>query len=84
MISSNDCCTYRPVTQAHEVEVDDIVFCQVQPGGRFFAHKVARKYSANDKHGDKKVVFEISNNKGRVNGWCYMEHIYGKCVLVES
>ena len=31
----NDQCTYEPVTSADEVQEDDIVFCQVQPGDRF-------------------------------------------------
>ena len=30
-VSSNDLCTYEPVTSANEVTKDDIVFCQIQP-----------------------------------------------------
>ena len=33
---SNDLCSYDPVTSANEVRCGDIVFCQVQPGDRFF------------------------------------------------
>ena len=40
---ANDQCTYDPVFSADEVYVNDIVFCQVQPGDRFFAHVVSRK-----------------------------------------
>ena len=40
---SNDLCSYDPVTSANEVRFGDIVFCQVQPGDRFFAHVVSRK-----------------------------------------
>ena len=37
----NDQCTYEPVTSADEVQEDDIVFCQVQPGDRFYGHLVS-------------------------------------------
>ena len=72
---SNDRCSYDPVTSANEVREDDIVFCQVQPGDRFFAHLVSRKWFE-----DGEWYFTISNLKGRENGWCSIEHIYGRLV----
>ena len=69
----NDQCTYAPVTSADDVNMDDIVFCQVQPGNRFYGHVVSDKWFQEDKW-----YFTISNLKGRSNGWCTMEHIYGR------
>ena len=76
---SNDCCTYTPVVSATEVRVDDIVFCQVQPGDRFYAHLVKHKYW---QYSQSKWIFTISNLQGRENGWCGIEHIYGRLTNV--
>ena len=40
---SNNLCSYGPVTSADEVDKHDFVFCEIQPGERFFAHLVSRK-----------------------------------------
>ena len=74
-VHSGDCCTFQPVNSVDQVQEDDIVFCEVQPGDRFYGHLVKRK-EWNAKL--EKWVFTISNMKGRENGWCYMEHIYGR------
>ena len=71
----NNQCTYAPVTSADDVNVDDIVFCQVQPGDRFYGHVVSDKWFQ-----DSKWYFTISNLKGRSNGWYAMEHIYGRLI----
>ena len=42
-VLSNDRCTYEPVESEDQVRQDDIVFCQVQPGDRFYAHLVTTK-----------------------------------------
>ena len=82
--SGNGCC-YHPVTNADEVNENDIVFCEVQPGDRFYAHVVKYKYwHTGDPHEPPQWAFIISNIKGRENGWCYMEHIYGKCVEIQD
>ena len=75
---SNDLCSYDPVTSVDEVQEDDVVFCQVQPGDRFFAHVVSRKCIQNGKW-----HFTISSLRGRENGWCRIEHIYGRLVRVQ-
>ena len=36
-VSREDLCFYKPVSFDEQVEVDDIVFCQVQPSGDFYA-----------------------------------------------
>ena len=71
----NDQCTYEPVTSADEVQEDDIVFCQVQPGDRFYAHLVSRKWFQ-----DGEWYFTISHLKGWSNGWCSIKHIYGRLI----
>ena len=72
-VSSNDLCCYLPVRFDESVQEDDIVFCEVQPQGYFYAHLVLSK-----EWKDKRWVYTISNLKGRVNGWCWLEHIHGK------
>ena len=75
---SNDLCFYDPVTSADEVSEDDIVFCQVQPGDRFYAHLVWCKWFQ-----EGEWYFTISNLKGRSNGGCSIKHIYGRLIRVE-
>ena len=79
-VNSGDMTTYTPVRSADDVEVDDIVFCEVQPHNRFYAHLVKEKW-----WGDWNVrwKFTISNIKGWENGHCNIEHIYGKLIDVE-
>ena len=77
-VSANDLCSYEPVTSADEVHEDDIVFCQVQLGDRFYAPLVSCKWFQ-----DGEWYFTISNLKGRSNGWCSIKHIYGRLIRVE-
>ena len=64
-VYSGDRCSYDPVTSAEQVSVDDVVFCEVQEGDRFYAHLVSRKEWHN---WDECYYFWISNMKGRTNG----------------
>ncbi len=56
-----------------EPAVGDIVLCKVS--GSEYLHLVTAT---------RKDQFQISNNKGRVNGWVNIRNIYGKCVKVEK
>ena len=77
-IHANDLCTFKPVTSSSDVVKGDIVFCLVQPGmNRLFGHIVWAKYVHKGK-----LWFDIGNWKGHLNGWCSMEHIYGKLIDV--
>ena len=78
-VHSNDQCTYKPVTAESDVKVDNIVFCQVQPGDRFYAHNVK---AIDVWPSTGRTYFTIANLKGRENGWCFIEHIYGKLIEV--
>ena len=69
-VCSNDRCTYVPVRDASEVEFGDIVFCQPQPKGYFYAHIVARKWWYDkDPKTDPQFCFRIESAKGKYNGW---------------
>ena len=82
-VYSNDRCTYAPVTEACEVNFEDIVFCQPQPKNGYYAHGVVRKWWYDEDPGDEpQWCFKIANMQGRPNGWCYMKHIYGKLTLI--
>jgi hypothetical protein len=75
-VKSNDQTTYAPVNLNNDmVQVDDIVFCEVQTSNLFYAHLVKDKYLFRGAW-----TFLISNLQGRVNGWCRIEHIYGKLI----
>ena len=79
-IHSMDTCIYEAMCGDERlnqlpVHVDDVVFCEVQPGNRFYAHKVTR-IEPPGPYTEK--TYWIGNNKGLENGWCYMSHIYGK------
>ena len=68
----------------------DIVFCQVQPSERYFAHKVIYfewEQTAASAPGSSEFQgkwytkkYWIGNNKGHINGWCHEKHIYGRLV----
>ena len=77
-VHSMDTCVYEPMCgnprlNQLPVNVNDVVFCEVQPGDRFYAHKALRI------DGTKYI---IGNNKGRENVLCYRRHIYGRLIEV--
>ena len=78
-VHSGDLCSYIPVRFEEQVVEDNVVFCQPQPKNYYYAHNVQRKEWDYD-HG--KYKFWIANMRGRINGWCFIEHIYGKLVEV--
>ena len=78
LVRSGDRCTYEPVTEPKKLQLHDIVFCQVQPHDRFFAHIIKQ---IEERKG--RLRFIISNLEGKENGHCDVEHIYGKLIHVE-
>ena len=77
-VHSNDMTHYVPVTRDDEIQEDDIVFCEVQPGDRFYAHLVKCKY----RYEGGAWCYIIANLAGRENGWCSLCHIYGRLIRV--
>ena len=80
MIHSNDLCYFQPVYHdPGNVKVGDIVFCLVEPGPRYYAHQVKTiTCTWYDKTKRTEQCYTISNLKGRENGWCFIDQIYGK------
>jgi len=70
-IESGQLVTVTPVT--NEIQVGDIVLCKVD--GRQWLHLV----SAIGSDGR----YQISNNKGHINGWCVKNNIFGLVIKVE-
>ena len=78
-VYSNDLCCYLPVRFEEQVQEGDIVFCSVQPNGYYYAHLVKEKEWDDS---NRCYKYWISNLKGRLNGWCHIQHIYGKLFQV--
>ena len=80
MIHSNDLCYFQPVYHdPGNAKVGDIVFCLVEPGPRYYAHQVKTiTCTWYDKTKRTEQCYTISNLKGRENGWCFIDQIYGK------
>jgi hypothetical protein len=73
LIRSRQLVTVAPV-DPNRVEVGDIVLARV--AGTVYLHLV----SAVDANGR----VQISNNRGRVNGWTNHARIYGICIAVDG
>ena len=67
------------MSSPEQVSEDDVVFCIVQPSGYYYAHLVKEKEYDGSR---REYKFWISNLKGRVNAFCYIEHIFGKLVQI--
>lgn len=71
-IESGQLVTVEPV--AREIVPGDVVLCKVD--GRQWLHLVSAVGSDGR--------FQISNNKGHVNGWCSPQNIFGIVTAVEN
>ena len=72
-IKSGQLVTVTPLAECGEVEKGDVVFCKVK--GSWYVHLCsARK-------GDQ---YQISNNKGHVNGWVGPNSVFGKVTVVDD
>lgn len=67
-IKSGQLCEVSPIKDVSLLNVGDIVLCRVK--GNQYLHIVSAI--------DNSVRFQISNNKGFVNGWINKNAIYGK------
>ena len=82
-ISSNDLCFYEPVHHdPANIDVDDIVFCEVEPARRFYTH-VVKKVSLQwyEKYSRYEWCYTISDLAGTENG-CFIDQVYGKLFKV--
>lgn len=71
LIKSNQPVMLEPVTLDTLLDVGDIVFCKVK--GNYYTHKIS-KIRGNE--------FQISNNRGFVNGWIKRDKIFGKVIKI--
>jgi hypothetical protein len=69
-IKSGQLCTVRPVGDAPP-KVGDVVLCYV--AGNEYLHNVS------DVRG---IMYQISNNHGRINGWAKADQIFGVLIAV--
>ncbi|KAB2350797.1 S24/S26 family peptidase [Actinomadura rudentiformis] len=74
LIRSRDLVTVAPVDPA-KLEVGDIVLAKV--AGTVYLHLVSALDPARGR-------VQISNNRGRVNGWTHHDRVYGICLSVED
>lgn len=72
-IKSGNLCEVKPIKDYSTIKVGDVVLCKVK--GNQYLHLV----SALDSNGR----FQISNNKGFVNGWISSNAVFGKLISVE-
>ena len=74
LIKSGQLQTLEPVDKYTILVIGDIVLCKV--GKSIYTHKITA--ISNDSK------FQISNNKGHVNGWIGKSNIYGKVIDLEE
>lgn len=72
-IESGQLVTLVPITSERVINVGDIVLCKVD--GRYWLHLVTAIGSDGR--------YQISNNKGHINGWCPHKNLYGLVTLIE-
>ena len=78
-VCPNDLCVFVPVIDDCQVQEGDIVFCRVRPSLVYYAHLVLKKEWHRDDHAWK---CWISNLDKHVNGYCWIEDVYGKLTQV--
>jgi len=71
-IYSGSVVTVQPVRDTSDLRPKDVVWCKVK--GHLYTHLIS---AIRTKSGGG-LEFQISNNKGRVNGWIGVDKIYGK------
>jgi hypothetical protein len=74
LIRSRQVVTVAPVHPA-KLEVGDIVLARV--AGTIYLHLVSAVDAGSDR-------VQISNNRGRVNGWTSQARVYGICTAVDA
>ena len=86
-VHCRDCCVFEPVLSHDNLKQHDVVFCQVQPSGRYIALSILEIRDKGDTRPymlerATKRCFVIGNMKWHKVGSCYDEHVYGKLVEV--
>ena len=71
IIKSKQPVTLEPVTKDTSLNEGDIVFCKVK--SNYYTHKISAI---------KENQYQISNNRGFVNGWITRDKIFGKVIKI--
>lgn len=72
-VNSGQLCTIEPIKDINLLTKGDIVLCKV--GSNQYLHLISAIATNR---------YQISNNKGHVNGWIGSSAIYGKLIKVEN
>ena len=79
VVKSGDPCQFEPFPEgssvADSINVDDVVFCAVQPNNLYYAHFLLEKLVDACRN---QYYCIIGKMDGYRNGYCYMGTIYGK------
>lgn len=75
IIKSNQPVTLVPIHSSDTLQVNDIVFCKVK--GNYYTHLIS---GIRNRNGN--IEYQISNNKGKVNGWIKKNNIFGKVIKI--
>ena len=75
-VCSGDRFTFDPIKDHCEINVGDIVFCEI--GNSFYAHLIK---AIGDWKGRR--CFTIANTEGWEYGWCSDKQVYGRLTHVE-
>ena len=79
-IRANDLCTYVAVASAAEVDVGDVVFCQVPPEMRCWSHQVHETLHIACTGEFEFLIGRL--DKTHMNGWTTIDKVYGKLVEI--
>ena len=89
LVHKGDCCLFEPVVYVSRLRIGDIIFCQLDIGSRFFAHKIsgitipaASAPTAEDEDFRTGETYTISAQNGKCVGFCKGHTIYGRLVEV--
>ena len=71
---------FVPIKSESDLQLGDIVFCEVQPSNRFHVHTIliVQYYPSETAFGGTEAMYTIGCLDGRISGWCYIQHIHGK------
>ncbi len=82
-----DCCLFEPVLYLSKLRIGDIIFCQLDIGGGFYAHKIsgitipaASAPTAEVEDFRTGETYTISVQNGKCVGSCKGDTIYGRLV----
>lgn len=73
VIDAGQLCTVEPVGDRAKLVVGDLVLARVR--GKDYLHQI---------HSLKEGKALIANNRGFIDGWTDVKHVYGRIIKVES